>query len=45
MPVNLSAPNPRDLLAIRGLELGIAEAGIRKANRKDLLLMRLDEGA
>jgi glutamate N-acetyltransferase/amino-acid N-acetyltransferase len=45
MPVNLSAPNPRDLLAVPGLELGVAEAAIRKANRKDLLLMRLDECA
>ena len=45
MPVNLTAPNPADLLPVRGVSLGIAEAGVRKANRKDLLVMRLVEGA
>jgi len=30
---------------VSGVTLGIAEAGIRKANRKDLLVIRLDEGA
>ena len=45
MPVNLSAPDPRTLLPVAGVTLGIAQAGIRKAGRKDLLLIRLDEGA
>jgi glutamate N-acetyltransferase/amino-acid N-acetyltransferase len=45
MPVNLSVPNPADLLPVKGLALGVAEAGVRKANRKDLLVMRLAEGA
>jgi glutamate N-acetyltransferase/amino-acid N-acetyltransferase len=45
MPVNLSAPDPRSLLPVRGVNLGVAEANIRKANRKDLVVMRLDEGA
>ncbi len=45
MAVNLSAPSRADLLPVAGIELGWAEAGIRKANRKDLLLMRLAEGA
>jgi glutamate N-acetyltransferase/amino-acid N-acetyltransferase len=45
MPVNLAAPNPEDLLPVKGLMLGVAEAGVRKANRKDLLVMRLAEGA
>ena len=45
MPVNLTAPNPEDLLPIKGVALGVAEAGVRKAARKDLLIMRLDEGA
>jgi len=45
MPVNLSAPDPKALYPVAGVALGIAEAGIRKANRKDLLVMRLDEGA
>ena len=44
MPVNLSAPDPSQLLAIPGVRIGVAEAGIRKANRKDLTLFLLDEG-
>ncbi len=43
MAVNL--PLPSDLLPVPGIELGFAEAGIRKANRKDLLVMRLVPGA
>ena len=45
MAVNLSPPRPEDLLLVRGVKLGVAEAGIRKAGRKDLLLMTLAEGA
>ncbi len=45
MPVNLHAPDPADLHGVAGLELGIAKAGIRKADRRDLLLMRLAPGA
>jgi glutamate N-acetyltransferase/amino-acid N-acetyltransferase len=45
MAVNLSAPRAADLHAVRGLRIGVAEAGIRKANRKDLTVMLLDEGA
>lgn len=45
MPVNLKSPSAAQLLPVRGVTLGIAEAGIRKANRRDLLLIRLDEGA
>ena len=45
MPVNLSAPDPRALNAVSGVTLGTAQAGIRKTNRKDLLVVRLDEGA
>jgi glutamate N-acetyltransferase / amino-acid N-acetyltransferase len=45
MPVNLAPPNPEDLLPVKGLALGVAEAGVRKAKRKDLLVMRLAEGA
>ncbi|HEV8261734.1 MAG TPA: bifunctional glutamate N-acetyltransferase/amino-acid acetyltransferase ArgJ [Burkholderiales bacterium] len=44
MAVNLSAPDPAMLLAVKGVRLGIAEAGIRKANRKDLMLMTLSKG-
>ncbi len=45
MPVNLPAPVPTDLLPVPGIELGWAEAGIRKAGRKDLLLIRIAAGA
>ena len=41
MSVNLIPPKPEELLPVRGVELGITEAGIRKTNRKDLLVMRL----
>jgi glutamate N-acetyltransferase/amino-acid N-acetyltransferase len=45
MAVNSPIPVPSDLKAVAGIELGHAEAGIRKANRKDLLIMRLTEAA
>jgi glutamate N-acetyltransferase/amino-acid N-acetyltransferase len=45
MPVNLVAPNPAELFPIAGVHLGIAEAGIRKANRKDLTVVLIDEKA
>ena len=45
MPVNLTPPNPNQLLPVKGITLGIAEAGIKKANRKDLLVMRLGDQA
>src|SRR5258708_8626269 len=44
MAVNLSPPRREDLLPVKGVKLGVAEAGIRKAGRKDLLLMTLAEG-
>ena len=45
MPVNLTAPDPGKLLPVKGVGLGVTEAGIRKAARKDLLVMKLDPGA
>ena len=45
MPVNLPAPNPAELFPIAGVTIGITEAGIRKANRKDLTVVQIDEGA
>lgn len=45
MPVNLQAPNPADLHPVPGVELGIAMAGVRKANRKDLTVIKLAEGS
>jgi glutamate N-acetyltransferase/amino-acid N-acetyltransferase len=43
--VNLTAPAAQSLYPVAGVRLGIARAGIRKADRKDLLLIALDEGA
>ena len=44
MPVLLERPDPLRLLAVPGVRIGVAEAGIRKANRKDLTVFLLDEG-
>ncbi len=43
MPVNIPLLLPEHLLPVDGVTLGIAEAGIKKPNRKDLLVMLLDE--
>ncbi len=45
MPVNLTAPDPKSLRPVPGVALGVTQANIRKANRKDLLVIKLDEGA
>ena len=45
MPVNLTAPDPQRLLPVRGVSLGVTQAGIRKAGRKDLLVMKFEDGA
>ena len=45
MPVNLSSPVAAQLLPVAGVSLGIAEAGIKRAERKDLLVMQLCDGA
>ncbi len=45
MPVNLSAPDPSSLHPVPGVRLGTAMAGVRKPNRRDLVLMAIDEGA
>ncbi|MES2979420.1 MAG: bifunctional glutamate N-acetyltransferase/amino-acid acetyltransferase ArgJ [Pseudomonadota bacterium] len=45
MPVNLVATPAAELFPVPGVRWGIAEAGIRKAGRKDLAVMLLDEGA
>ena len=44
MPVNLPPLDPSSLHPIRGVRLGVTEAGIRKAQRKDLSVLLLDEG-
>ena len=45
MAVNLAPPVPASLHPVAGVELGVAMAGIRKAGRHDLLLIRLASGA
>jgi glutamate N-acetyltransferase/amino-acid N-acetyltransferase len=45
MAVNLPPPKPEQLFPVGGVELGVAMAGVRKANRKDVLLVRLIPGA
>ena len=44
MPVNLPAPVAADLHPVAGVRIGVTEAGVRKANRKDLTVFLLDEG-
>jgi glutamate N-acetyltransferase / amino-acid N-acetyltransferase len=45
MAVNLLPPDPSSLHPVPGVELGVAMAGVRKSNRKDLLVIRVAEGA
>ena len=45
MPVNLSAPDPQSLFPIDGVRIGVTEAGVRKAGRKDLSVFLIDQGA
>ncbi|SNS22034.1 glutamate N-acetyltransferase [Noviherbaspirillum humi] len=41
MAVNLPLPEAAELKPVAGIELGHAEAGVRKPGRKDLLVMKL----
>ncbi|NMM12249.1 MAG: bifunctional glutamate N-acetyltransferase/amino-acid acetyltransferase ArgJ [Rhodoferax sp.] len=45
MSVNLAAPNPAELYPVTGVRIGVTEAGVRKANRKDLTVVLIDQGA
>ena len=45
MAVNLSAPRAAELHPVAGVRIGVAEAGIRKPNHKDLTLVLIDPGA
>lgn len=45
MPVNLPAPAAGDLFPVAGVRIGVAEAGVRKANRKDLTVVLIEPGA
>ena len=44
MPVNYATPSPESLFPVAGVRLGLAEAAIRKQNRRDLTLLALDPG-
>ncbi len=45
MPVNLPLPLADQLLPIAGVRIGVVQAGIRKAGRKDVTLLLIDSGA
>jgi glutamate N-acetyltransferase/amino-acid N-acetyltransferase len=45
MTVNLPLPQKDQLKPVKGFQMGIAQAGIKKANRKDLLVMTLVPGS
>jgi glutamate N-acetyltransferase/amino-acid N-acetyltransferase len=45
MPVNYATPAPDQLHAVAGVRLGVAEAGIRKAKRRDLTVIELAAGS
>src|SRR5215218_6112431 len=45
MAVNLEPPRAENLLSISGVRLGTTKAGVRKPNRRDLLLIAIDEGS
>ena len=44
MPVNYATPAADQLFPVAGVRLGVAEAEIRKKNRRDLTLVALDAG-
>ena len=44
MAVHLHVARPEDLHAVAGVSIGITEAGVRKANRKDLTVITLEPG-
>ncbi|WP_427184130.1 bifunctional glutamate N-acetyltransferase/amino-acid acetyltransferase ArgJ [Bordetella bronchialis] len=45
MAVNLKIPSESEIFPVPGVEIGVAEAGIRKAGRRDLTVFRLTDGA
>ena len=45
MAVDLAAPDPASLYPVAGVALGTAMAGVRKANRRDVLVVAIDPGA
>ena len=45
MPVKLFAPQASSLMPVKGVQLGFAQAHVRKPNRKDVLVMTLAENS
>ena len=45
MAVNLQIPSESEIFPVAGVEIGVTEAGIRKAGRRDLTVFRLSEGS
>ncbi|MGB4813195.1 MAG: bifunctional glutamate N-acetyltransferase/amino-acid acetyltransferase ArgJ [Methylophilaceae bacterium] len=45
MPVKLTAPQAASLLPVKGVQLGFAQAHVRKPNRKDVLVIKLVENS
>jgi len=45
MAVNLHIPAETDIHPVPGIEIGVTEAGVRKANRRDLTVFRLAPGS
>ncbi|AZY50378.1 bifunctional glutamate N-acetyltransferase/amino-acid acetyltransferase ArgJ [Bordetella avium] len=45
MAVNLQIPSESEIFPVAGVEIGVTEAGIRKANRRDLTVFRIAPGA
>ena len=45
MSTNLTPPAPGSLHSVAGVRLGVAMAGVRKANRRDLTVVTLEAGA
>ncbi len=44
MPVRLSPPNPDDIFSVPGVQIGIAQAGVKRANKDDVTVFLLDKG-
>ena len=45
MPVNLTAPQPEQILPVAGVTIGIASAGIKTPGRRDVTVMALSPGS
>ncbi|AGF46629.1 glutamate N-acetyltransferase/amino-acid N-acetyltransferase [Candidatus Kinetoplastibacterium desouzaii TCC079E] len=43
MAINLKVPGENEIFPINGIEIGIAEAGIKKINKKDLTIFKISE--